>query len=90
MTKTNCLDDFLLQKTTNEDDEITRKKFMEKMPNPFTDDLKPSIIADIDNHIQEAWKGWRQAVKFEDENLQDYYLRIVNVLSDTKRKIKRV
>jgi len=55
-----------------------------------TDDLRNTTIANLMDSINAAWNGWEAACKFEDEGMQDYYMKYVNVLSDSLKKIRNI
>lgn len=70
--------------------EVVGQKTLRTSNESVTDDLKDTILAEINDKINEAWKGWDMAVKFEDEKLQDYYMKFVTVLGETVKKIRKI
>lgn len=54
-----------------------------------TDDLKTVTIGNLMDGINAAWNGWEAACKFEDEDMQDYYMKYINLLSDVVRKVRK-
>lgn len=57
--------------------------------NPFTDDLRHTIIANIKDMINQSFAGWEQACRFEDEGMQNYYMNFIRILTTTLEKVKR-
>jgi len=55
----------------------------------ITDDLRSTVIANMMDSINAAWNGWEASCKFEDEAMQDYYMKYINVLSDTIKKVRK-
>lgn len=58
--------------------------------NPFKDDCMETCIANIKDDISNAWKCWEQACWLKDDGIQDYYMRMITILLDTIRKLKKV
>lgn len=54
-----------------------------------TDDLRATIIANLMDGINAAWNGWECACRFQDEGMQSYYMKYINVLSNTLEKVRK-
>lgn len=57
--------------------------------NSFTCGLKNAVIGNLMDSIHAAWNGWEAACKFEDEEMQDFYMKFINTLSDTLKKVRK-
>ena len=57
---------------------------------PLSDDLRAVTIGNLMDGINAAWNGWEQACKFEDEGLQTYYMKYINLLSNTLEKVRKI
>lgn len=55
----------------------------------LTCDLRTTVIANLMDAINAAWNGWESACKFDDEDMQDYYMKYINTLSDTLKKVRK-
>lgn len=51
--------------------------------------LKGNLLSTLSDHLHCAWNGWEMAVKFEDEERQDYYMKFVVSLHDQIKKVRK-
>lgn len=54
------------------------------------DDLKETIVAELLDSINSSYENWQQAVTFQDDKLQKYYMKFITTLSATLDKIKKI
>lgn len=55
----------------------------------FSDNIRIELLGNLSDTLHAAWNGWDLACKYEDENLQEYYMKFIRLCDDTSRKIKR-
>lgn len=54
------------------------------------DDIKNNLLGSLSDTLHAAWNGWEQACKFDCEEGQDYYMKIVRLCDDTMKKVKKL
>jgi len=56
----------------------------------MSDNFAVNIAIHLKDDIHAAWNGWELACKYEDEALQDYYMKYIRLLGETLAKIKKL
>jgi len=61
-----------------------------RRPDPvFNDTISTELLGNLSDALHAAWNGWETACKFQDEERQDYYMKIIRLCDDTMKKIKK-
>lgn len=61
-----------------------------RRPNPvFNDNVAVELLSNLSDALHAAWNGWETACKYEDEDRQDYYMKVIRLCDDTMKKIKK-
>jgi len=55
----------------------------------FNDNVAVEMLGSLSDALHAAWNGWETACKYQDEDRQDYYMKIVRLCDDTMKKIKK-
>jgi len=58
--------------------------------NPFSSDMKFDVQKQLQEQINAGWRNWEMAVAFKDDTLADYYMRMIHLLLDTLKKLKKL
>jgi len=70
----------------NRDFQITRPK----PETVFQDLIVIEMVELLDDSLRATWNGWESAVTLEDEDKQNYYMKLINILGETKRKLRKL
>jgi len=54
------------------------------------DSVVKNLLESCNDSIRAAWNGWEAACKFEDEDKQEYYMRIIVNVSDLVKKLRKL
>jgi len=61
-----------------------------RRPNPvFNDNVAVELLGNLSDALHAAWNGWETACKYEDEERQEYYMKVIRLCDDTMKKIKK-
>lgn len=55
----------------------------------FNDNVVIELLGGLSDALHAAWNGWETACKYEDEERQEYYMKIIRLCDDTQKKIKK-
>lgn len=62
--------------------------------NPFQCDatgcLKANLLNTLADSLNAAWNGWEMACKYKDDDMMEYYMRFVNLIYETQKKVKKI
>jgi len=56
----------------------------------IADDIKSLVCDALDDAIHAAWNGWEKACLFQDEKLQDYYMKLQVEISKFKISLRNI
>lgn len=61
-----------------------------RRPNPvFNDNVAVELLGNLSDALHAAWNGWETACKYQDEERQEYYMKVIRLCDDTMKKIKK-
>lgn len=100
MTKCNCLDEYMATDQSylfngnppSPDLANTQTPAIAtvRRPNPvFNDNVAVELLSNLSDALHASWNGWETACKYEDEDRQDYYMKVIRLCDDTMKKIKK-
>lgn len=58
--------------------------------NPFQDDVVSYLLGSLNDSLHAAWNGWESACTMQDEEKQDYYMKIVVHCNDLAKKLRKL
>lgn len=57
---------------------------------PFEETFALDVHSTISDCLSAAWNGWETAVKFHDDEKQDYYMKYIKALSEFMIKFRKL
>jgi len=56
----------------------------------FSDVIAIEFNNAMEDALRAAWNGWDAAVRLQTPELEDYYMRMINLLGATKAKLRKL
>jgi len=56
----------------------------------FMDDIKNNLLDCASDSMFACWNGWESASKFEDQDGQDYYMKLIVAIQAFQSKIRHI